>query len=86
MQFEIEWASDKHLGTVIARRIGDKQFDVFDDSLLGGFPLLRQLDMPRKLDANGNPRMDLFAFYLRNKSDVDKFALGQTVELSRANA
>ena len=83
-RFEIAWVSDDKLGTVIARRIGDDPFDVFDNSQLGGCPLVPQVDTPRAHDRG--KRTDLFAFHLCDKSDVDKFMVGQTAELTRASA
>ena len=38
-------------------------------------------DVPRALDAKGQPRRDLFAFFLEQKEDIGRFAKGQRVEL-----
>ena len=37
--------------------------------------------MPRALDADGNPRMDLFAFRPCVNTDVERFVIGEIVDL-----
>ena len=60
--------------------VGD--FTVQRGSTLAGMPLQPYLDIPRAVDVNGRPRLDLFSFALQNPADVAHFEVGQRVELS----
>jgi hypothetical protein len=45
--------------------------------------LERWLDMPRAVDANGEPRLDVFGFCLKRIADTKRFAVGCRVEFDR---
>lgn len=69
---------------IFARLIdGKPDFRVEEGSILGGVPVYHYVEMPRKLDENGNPRLDIFVFrplsldWLR----ADYFVEGQQVKL-----
>lgn len=47
----------------------DSKFDLSDNSYLSGVPIENYLDIPRKLDGNGNQRYDVFVFVLKNELD-----------------
>ena len=64
-----------------AKRLNDVDFKMSDTSSLGNIPIEKFIDIPRAHDKEGNIRLDLFAFILKNKSDKDKLSIGQTVEL-----
>lgn len=55
------------------------QFGIHDTSTLGGYGV-KSISGVRALDENGEPRMDLFAFQLKNKSDLIHFRVGQLVK------
>ena len=54
---------------------------VHEGSTLAGAPLHPYLDMPRAIDADGNPRLDVFAFALQHSEDRMRFEVGQRVTL-----
>jgi hypothetical protein len=67
---------------VLARLLGPAgDFVVNRDSTLQGAPLEEFLDAPRKVDAHGEPRLDVFAFRLRHARDLDRFTPGARVVL-----
>jgi hypothetical protein len=66
---------------VLARQREPSEWKLGDNSLLGGVPIEKWTDIPRSHDANGNQRLDLFAFVLRDTSMASQFAEGVTVEL-----
>ena len=86
MRFKIEFALEPRIGAVFARHLDDADFTLVDGSTLGGIPIKPELTMPRALDADGNPRMDLFAFRPCVKADVERFVVGEIVELVIPNA
>jgi hypothetical protein len=68
---------------VFARVLEDGgNFTFCRGSTLSGIPLQPYLDIPRAVDANGRPRLDLFAFALQDPADAAHFEVGQRVELS----
>ena len=82
-QFEIE---NTHVvpgrAYVFARSLSsNSQFRVVEGSPLGGYELEPFVDIPRKLDAHGNLRADLFAFVLRRAEEVREFVTGDLVVL-----
>jgi hypothetical protein len=50
----------------------DSSFQLTDKSRLGEVEIENWFDIPRKLDDNGNIRVDLYAFLLKNKLDLNK--------------
>jgi hypothetical protein len=57
------------------------QFDLSDNSFLGGIPIENWLDMPRMVDEQGNQRFDWFVFKLKDKNDIHKLKEQDIVEL-----
>ena len=84
MEFAIEWVSDAHYGTLVARILSDERFELFEDSRLGGCPIYPQTQNPRAADGEAIEMPELIAFYLKNKADVARFKIGDVVGLSRA--
>jgi len=85
-EFEIMKVFDLHnRGQFIcARQLNPGQnFNVKEGSLLGGVPIDHYLEMPRMLDENGQPRLDVFVFrpLSLEKFPADFFKEGQLVEL-----
>ena len=82
--FEIMKVFDHHnRGQFIFARqvlIG-QDFEVREGSLLGGIPIFHYLEMPRMLDENNQPRLDVFVFRPLERFPADYFKEGQVVEL-----
>lgn len=69
-------------GCVVARVLDpNATFEVTSASTLGGCSVEQWLEIPRASDANGAPRLDLFAFCLKSLADIEHFAVGLHVEL-----
>jgi len=67
---------------IFARHVNvDHDFEIKEGSLLGGIPVLNYLDMPRMLDDNGQPRLDVFVFRQLGSLPADYFHEGQVVKL-----
>jgi len=68
---------------IFARLInGGSDFEVKEGSMLGGVPVNPYLDMPRILDENQQPRLDVFVFRpVEFVYSADLFKEGQLVEL-----
>ena len=66
---------------MLAQQLDGDDFTLVDGATLGGISIKPELDMPRALDGDGNPRMDLFAFRPCDKNDVRRFVVGEIVEL-----
>ena len=85
IQFEIESIFEITLRQqvyVLAKLLNDDiDFELTDKSTLGEVPIEKWLDIPRAQDENGNQRLDLFAFALRNKNQKEELNIGQIVEL-----
>ena len=81
MRFKIEYALEPRIGAVFAQRLDDDDFTLVDGATLGGIPIQPEITMPRALDADGNPRMDLFAFRPCVNTDVERFVIGEIVDL-----
>ena len=60
----------------------EAQFELSDDTFLGGIPIEKWLDIPRALDIDGRQRHDIFVFALKNKSDKTKIDDLDEAELS----
>lgn len=59
----------------------EKNFWVTENSKLGNVEITKTLDQPRALEENGEPRLDLYAFQLKNESDSHHFKEGEIIEL-----
>ncbi len=79
--FEIEYVFDRSPVIILARRVEAIDFVLTEESTLNGCPVQKHLEMPRALDAAGSPRLDIFAFTLRDGRDRVRFQPGQIVEL-----
>ena len=86
LEFEIMKVFDHHNRGqfIFARQLNPgKDFEVKEGSILGGVPIYHYLEMPRMLDENGLPRLDVFVFrpLSLKKLPVDYFKEGQVIEL-----
>ncbi len=84
MIFEILFIenSDRKSGFVLARSMNDNiDFSLTDQSTLGGVPIKPFISQPRTTDKNGNPTFDVFAFHVKNKSDLALLQVGMLAEL-----
>jgi hypothetical protein len=66
---------------ILAKSLDNETFHLTDNSMLGNVSIEKYADIPRAHDKDGNPRLDLFAFFLKHKEDKDKFTEGLIVEL-----
>jgi hypothetical protein len=64
------------------RQIESGAFTLTHDSTLGGIPIHKRVEQPRKVRADGSPDLEVFALVLRNPDDRAHFAEGSEVELS----
>jgi hypothetical protein len=62
IRFAVEWTSPR-LRVVAARRLDDGDFFLTPRLRLDPYPV-HSFQIPRALDADGNPRRDLFAFWV----------------------
>jgi hypothetical protein len=56
-------------------------FEVEDGAIFGGIPIYPYIEMPRLLDDNGKPRLDVFVFRPLQPMQEGNFVIGQKVEL-----
>jgi len=66
---------------VMARQLEVSNFSLSASSRLEGAPIRPFLSQPRKLRSDGSPDLDVFAFILANRDDMERFWVGQVVEL-----
>jgi hypothetical protein len=84
MIFEILYIinSDRKSKFVFAKSLNENvNFSLTDKSTLGGVPIKPIISQPRTTDKNGNPTFDVFAFHLKNNSDLTLLKVGQLAEL-----
>ncbi len=80
--FQIEFVMPDR-GFVLARQLEPGPFRVVEGSTLGGCALdPKALDIPRAHNADGSPRLDIFAFLLERREDALRFKVGDRVELA----
>ena len=80
LSFQIEFVlADR--GFVIARLLEAADFRLTAQSTLAGCAVTA-MDMPRAKNSDGSPRLDLFAFRLRDPADSARFKVGEVVDLS----
>lgn len=80
--FEVEWTGEiGGCAYVIARLLDPADFRVGPSSTLGEVRVEEWPDAPRALDADGAPRVDLYALRLRNAEDRARFVAGERVQL-----
>jgi hypothetical protein len=83
-EFEIMKVLDHHnRGQFIFARqvIIGNDIEVKEGSLLGGVPIYHYLDIPRMLDENDQPQLDVFVFRPLDRFPADYFREGQLVKL-----
>lgn len=83
-QFQIEFISKFHQSYYLMPRqiIPGEPFSVIETPYLNGCKLKPELSVPRDLDKDGQPRTDLFVFFLADGNDIAKFTNGMIVELA----
>lgn len=85
IQFEIETIFElkAHNNIYVLSRLITKNINgqLTDNSKLGGVAIEKWFDIPRAHDKEGNLRLDLYAFALKNSIDKDKLKVGQIVDL-----
>lgn len=64
---------------------GGLDFEVEDGALFGGIPIYNYVEMPRLLDENNEPRLDVFVFRPLKPMQEGHFVQGQRVELLLPN-
>ena len=70
-------------GYVVARIVDPTaDFVVSPAATLGGFPVESWVDMPRARDRDGQPRLDVFGFCLRNLEARTRLRPGDRVALT----
>ena len=87
-EFEIMKVTDIHNRGqfIFVRQINvGHNFEIKKGSMLEDIPLNQYLDMPRKIDENGEQRMDVFIFRPAEKIPPDYFTEGQIVKLVTAD-
>lgn len=60
----------------------NSNWQLSDESKLGPVQIENWFDIPRKLDKDGNIRLDLFLFVFKNNIDKDKLKINQIAELT----
>ena len=85
-EFEVMNVFDHHNRGqfIFARQVNFGQsFEVKEGSLLSGIPIYHYVDMPRMLDENGQPQLNVFVFrpLSLNKFPADYFLEAQIAEL-----
>jgi len=67
---------------IMARSIdGRLDFEIKEGATLGGIPVYHYVEMPRTLDENGKPRLDIFVFRSWPEIRLVDLVKGQHVEL-----
>jgi hypothetical protein len=59
----------------------DMNYYVSDSSYLGEYPIKKWMQQPRATDKDGNPRLDLFMFILKNAVDKEKIKENDIYEM-----
>ena len=68
--------------TVFAQYLGEADFNIQAGLLLGGCKI-KSANIPRALNKDGSPRLDLWGFVLQAGEDGSKLADDEIVELSQ---
>lgn len=77
--FQVEFV-DPNGRFVLARQLEEALFVVDDQARLNGCQITAAANPPAQ-DADGNPRIDLYLFALRNRSDASRFSTGTVIQL-----
>ena len=82
IKFRVEYIFenvDRHGPHLLAKLLtNESNFHLTEKSTLGGFEIKR-FGIPRALDDDGNLKIDLFTFDLKNKADLLNFKKGDIV-------
>ena len=70
MRFKIEYALEPRIGAVFAQQLDAGDFKLHEGATLGGIPIHPSFNMPRALYCDGNPRLNVFAFYPISKNPM----------------
>ncbi|MGN8059770.1 hypothetical protein ACTJKN_26065 [Pedobacter sp. 22163] len=83
LTFAIIYVSYHHnRGQFIFAQLLDSKLDFeIKDAVFGGIPIYNYVEMPRMLDNNGEPRLDVFVFRPIKPMQAGDFVKGQLVEL-----
>ena len=87
VKFEVEdvlvlqLQAEAKLPVVFARNVDKLDFEVTGQTMLGGHRII-EAQIPRSVDAMGNPRLDYWAFRLESPEAVREFSKGDIVELT----
>ncbi|NBV24896.1 MAG: hypothetical protein EBS05_23625 [Proteobacteria bacterium] len=82
MRFAVEFVYERDAEAyVFARRQESGDFTLSASSRLGSAPIRPAVTQPRKILADGTPDLDIFAFVLADRHDMQTFHVGQIVEL-----
>lgn len=83
LKFEVESVTEilNHGVVVFARKLEKGDFPLADNIFLNECEV-KSCDIPRKIDVNGDPRLDLWGFILVNKKHPSKFEAGDKVDLT----
>lgn len=82
MRFQIEAVlPNVAQGSVVARMLDNGDFELNSNSRLHGVPIEPRTEVPRAHTEHGQPRSDLFVFWLSSAADIDAFSIGQVVQL-----
>jgi len=81
--FQIEYVyKSEDDGWILVKLLNKEDgFSITNESKLGNVPLMEYLNMPRKIDKNGNLMLDCFLLKPKLQSDVDRFKIGQIANL-----
>lgn len=83
MKFRVEYISSTDpTPFVVMRQVGLGDFDLGPNPTLGEVPVVRRMNRPRAMRADGAPDHSIFAFQLLSPSDLTKLTPRQFVELS----
>lgn len=80
IRFEVEYVSRARFSTIMARQIDLGDFEIDENTSLHGCSVLG-MQIPRALDAHGQPRFDLFVFNVEPDS-LTRFSVGETAVLN----
>ncbi len=86
IEFEIEDIFEMEETTkvcVFARLLNTKlEWQLSDESAIGEVKIEKWCDSPRTFNNDGDIRLDLFAFVLKNKNDKARLKINQIAELT----
>ena len=82
MKFQVEFVYERDSEAyVFARQQEAGDFSLSPTSRFGGAAIRPAVSQPRKIRPDGTPDLDIFAFILADRGDIEKFHGGQIVEL-----